>query len=179
MSPSDSTPADAGASPSSPDASVPRRKVGLSESAVAGDDALLVTSGLGSCLGIAVYHPETGVGGLLHAMLPAADGRPGVDEKYVEEGVAALVEAVVDAGGDSTALRAKMAGAAEMIEFDRTGGGDSVGRRNVAAARAALDARGIPLVAADTGGDRGRSLRFETRSGRLHVSYAGGETVVL
>ncbi|WP_435063392.1 chemotaxis protein CheD [Halobaculum sp. EA56] len=179
MSPSDSSSAAGSPAPAASDAPPARRKVGLSESGVATDGAALVTSGLGSCLGIALYHPATGVGGLLHAMLPSANGRPGVDEKFVVEGIDALVADLREAGADPAGLDAKIAGAAEMIDFDASGDGGSVGQRNVAAAEAALAERGIPVVGADTGGDRGRSLRFETDTGALHVSYAGGDGTVL
>ncbi|MFC7097315.1 chemotaxis protein CheD [Halobaculum marinum] len=146
---------------------------------VATDGAVLVTSGLGSCLGVALYHPTTGVGGLLHAMLPEAADRPGADEKFVVDGIDALVDALAAAGAPPDGLHAKVAGAAQMIEFDLGEDAGSVGERNVAAAEAALADRDIPLVDADTGGARGRSLRFETDTGTLHVSYAGGETIVL
>ncbi|ESP89522.1 chemoreceptor glutamine deamidase CheD [Candidatus Halobonum tyrrellensis] len=154
-----------------------RLKVGLSEARVAGDGALLVTSGLGSCLGIVVYDPTTGVGGLLHAMLPAAEDHPGPDEKFVTEGVAALVAALADEGV-TDGLRAKFAGGAAMLNFSLDEDGGSIGDRNVAAAEAALADHDVPVVATDTGGDRGRSLRFETATGRLHVSSADGDAVI-
>ncbi|MFC6795146.1 chemotaxis protein CheD [Halobaculum halobium] len=112
-------------------------------------------------------------------MLPVAEGRPGDPEKFVVDGIDATIDAMVDAAADPAALRAKIAGAAEMIAFDTVADDGSVGDRNVAAAESALRERGIPVDAADTGGDRGRSLRFHTDSGALTVSYAGGETVVL
>ena len=179
VTPSDSPPADDPVSPALHEGSATRRKVGLSDAAVATDGAVLVTSGLGSCLGVAFYDPTAGVGGLLHAMLPESGDRPGADEKFVVDGIDALIGALAAAGADPDGLQAKVAGAAEMIEFGVGDDTASVGERNVAAAEAALAGRGIPLVAADTGGGRGRSLRFETDSGSLHVSYAGGETVVL
>lgn len=178
MSPPDSSAAGSGTFATS-DTATARRKVGLSDARVATDGEVLVTSGLGSCLGIALYDPTANVGGLLHAMLPAAEGRTGVDQKYVVEGVDALVGDLADAGADPTGLRAKLAGAAEMIEFDMGADTDSVGTRNVAAAEAALADHQIPIVDSDTGGDRGRSLRFDAVDGTLSVSYAGGETTVL
>lgn len=177
MTPSNSTPT-ADPPSSSADDSAPRRKVGLSDAHVATDGATLVTSGLGSCLGVALSDPDAGVGGLLHAMLPAAEDRPGADEKFVVEGTDAVLEAMRAAGADPGAVEARIAGAARMIDFD-AGETGSVGERNVAAAERTLADRGIPLVAADTGGDRGRSLRFDTAAGTLHVSYAGGDRVVL
>jgi len=179
VSPTDSSSAGAPSVPPTSERSAPRLKVGLSDAVVADDGAVLVTSGLGSCLGVALSDPSAGVGGLLHAMLPAADDRPGAPEKFVVDGIDATIAAMVDAGGDPDELRAKIAGAAEMIEFNANGADGSVGSRNVAAAEAALSERGIPVDGADTGGDRGRSLRFDTATGALHVSYAGGETILL
>jgi len=178
VSPTDSSRAGP-SSPSASDRSTTRLKVGLSEAAVADDGEVLVTSGLGSCLGVALRDPDSGVGGLLHAMLPIADGRPGVPEKFVVDGVDATIDAMAEAGAAPGAVRAKIAGAAEMIEFNAGGGDGSVGERNVAAAEAILSKRGVSVDGADTGGDRGRSLRFDTATGALHVSYAGGETIVL
>ena len=179
VSPTDSSSAGTSSASLAPDRSAPRRKVGLSDAAVSADGAVLVTSGLGSCLGVALHDPNVGVGGLLHAMLPAADGRPGGPEKFVVDGIDATVAAMADAGATPDDLRAKIAGAAEMIEFNAGGADGSVGDRNVAAAEAALRDRGIPVVGADVGGDCGRSLRLDTATGALHVSYAGGETIVL
>ena len=161
-----------------PHGDVPRLKVGLSDATVATDGSALVTSGLGSCLGVALYHPSVGAGGLLHAMLPEADGHPGVEQKFVVEGIDALVADMADAGAPPSGLRAKLAGGAEMLQLD-VDDEASVGSRNVAAAERALAELDVPIVAADTGGHRGRSLRFDTAAGRLHVVYAGGDSTVL
>ncbi|QZY00757.1 chemotaxis protein CheD [Halobaculum rubrum] len=179
MSPTNSSSAGAPSAAPASEESAPRLKVGLSDAVVADDGAVLVTSGLGSCLGVALSDPSAGVGALLHAMLPVADGRPGAPEKFVVDGIDATVDAMADAGADPDGVRAKIAGAAEMIEFNANGTDGSVGNRNVAAAEAALSERGIVVDGTDTGGDRGRSLRFDTATGALHVSYAGGETIVL
>ncbi|WP_313692666.1 chemotaxis protein CheD [Halorarum halobium] len=168
-----------GESAGRPFGDLPRRKVGLSDSAVATDGTVLLTSGLGSCLGVGLYHPPAGTGGLLHAMLPEAESHPGIAQKFVVEGIDALVAELAERGAAPSGLRAKLAGAAEMLELDVSGDGQSVGARNVAAAERALARHDVPIVAADTGGNRGRSLRFDTAEGRLHVVYAGGESAVL
>ena len=56
-----------------------------------------------------------------------------------------------------------------------------VGERNVAAARAALAAAGIPIVAEDIGGTAGRSVSFDVGSGALAVRLPirRGITVIL
>ncbi|WP_435126218.1 chemotaxis protein CheD [Halobaculum sp. D14] len=157
----------------------PRRKVGLSEHGVATDGAVLVTSGLGSCLGVTLYHPRTETGGLLHAMLPAAADRPGPETKFVAEGVGLLVDELVDAGAARGELRAKLVGGAAILNLDLGDDAGSIGERNVAAAEAVLERLDVPVVADDTGGDRGRSIQFDTASGDLRISYADGSQLVL
>lgn len=51
-----------------------------------------MTKDLGSCVGVAVWDPQTGVGGLLHVMLPhyseaSGDDIPFVAAKYADAGL--------------------------------------------------------------------------------------------
>ena len=155
-------------------------RVGVADLAVT-EGATLTSSGLGSCVGVAVY-PDSNVvvGGLLHAMLPEvgerSDGRLGVAAKYVDAGLAELVSRLERAGADRADLVAKVAGGSEMLKLDV---GPPVGGRNVAAARDALNELGVDLVAEDVGGDHGRSLRFEPPTGAFVVTSAHGDTVRL
>lgn len=150
-----------------------RVRVGIAEYAVGGPDVTLVTAGLGSCVGVAVHDPDAARGGLAHVMLPAADeGTGGPDAKYADTGVDALLDGLLDRGADAGALRAKLAGGSDMLDLGGDDGG--VGERNVAAARRALDARDVPVVATDVGGDSGRTLVFSPASGRLDVRREGG-----
>ena len=45
-------------------------KVGMADAKVGTAPATLISYGLGSCIGISLYDPQTKVGGLLHIMLP-------------------------------------------------------------------------------------------------------------
>ncbi|MFB6235668.1 MAG: chemotaxis protein CheD [Halopenitus sp.] len=154
-----------------------RIKVGVAELAVATAGETLTTSGLGSCVAVALHDERAGVRGLLHAMLPAeADGSPGraPAAKYVDTGVGDLLESLSAAGASPGRVDARLVGGAKLI--DVTGG--SVGRRNVEAAQAVLQKRSIPVVASDVGGETGRTVRFEAE-GRLRVRAADGFERVL
>lgn len=159
----------------------PRRvKVGIADYAVADDHVVLSTSGLGSCLGIALFDERSGVTGLLHAMLPTAEEGPSGTSpaKYVDTGVDSLVAEMVDAGASPRALTAKMVGGSTMLDLTPTDEG-SIGDRNVAAARAEFTERGIPIVTEDVGGEYGRSVLFDTESHELAVKTAyKGDTVI-
>ena len=165
-----------------------RIKVGVAEYAVAEGESRLVTSGLGSCVGIALADPDAGVAGLAHAMLPsgadrddgatAAEGADGRSEgKYVDTAVPELLDAMVARGADRGRIEARLAGGSAMFDFSSADGG--VGERNVDAAEAVLDDRDIPIVATDVGGDYGRSLTLDTETGSLSVRRAHGDTEVI
>ncbi len=48
-----------------------RQIVGIADLKVSRErDDVIVTYALGSCLGVAIYDPVAGVGGMLHVMLP-------------------------------------------------------------------------------------------------------------
>lgn len=150
-----------------------RVKVGVAEFAVATDDTLLTTSGLGSCVGVAVADPNAGVAGLAHVMLPAVpEGRsdPAKPAKAAAPGVERLLNAVENAGGDSDDVEAKLAGGSRMFDF--SGVSEGVGERNVERAREALSDRNVPVVAEDVGGDYGRSLELCPETWTLTVTSA-------
>lgn len=150
-----------------------RIKVSIAEFAVA-SNGTLTTSGLGSCLGIAIYDPENGVSALFHPMLPRRNGddsRP--PERFVDSGIDAVVGALVEAGAEESSLRAKITGGAAVIDFG-TGDEESIGDRNVAVAREILESRSIELVGEEVGGDCGRTIRVEARTGAVTVERTDG-----
>ena len=148
-----------------------RVKVGIAEYEVTTEDATLTTSGLGSCLGVALYDPEAGVAGLVHVMLPSADGveDPNV-AKYADTGIETLLLEMERVGADRDRVCAKVAGGSDMLDFSENGSG--IGVRNMQQVEATLEEFGVPLVSQDVGGDHGRSLRLDGASGDLTVKSA-------
>jgi len=148
-----------------------RVKVGIAEYEVTTDGAELATSGLGSCLGVALVDPATGVAGLVHVMLPNAEE---MDEdnpaKFADAGTELLIEELTDLGADVDTLEAKIAGGSDMLDFSETG--SSIGVRNVEQVRETLAEHDVPVIGEDVGGDYGRSLRLDTRTGELVVKSA-------
>ncbi|MFB6083635.1 MAG: chemotaxis protein CheD [Halorientalis sp.] len=155
-----------------------RVKVGIAEYEVTTTEATLTTSGLGSCLGVALHDPEAGVAGLVHVMLPSADGIEDPNAaKYADTGIETLLAEMERAGADREHVRAKVAGGSDMLDFSENGSG--IGVRNMRQVEATLEEFDIPLVGEDVGGDHGRSLRFDGASGDLTVKSAneGSETI--
>ena len=153
-------------------AAADRVKVGVAELAVATGDTLVTTSGLGSCVGIAVADPPAKVAGLAHVMLPVESGTepPTKPAKSVPTGVAGLLDAVEEAGGHPARFEAKLAGGSQMLDF--SGVGEAVGERNVDRTHEALEDGDVPIVAEDVGGSHGRSLVLNPSAWTLTVTSA-------
>lgn len=152
-----------------------RVAVGIAEYGVTTAGEPLATSGLGSCVAIALYDARTTIAGLVHVMLPAAtEGAGGVEAKYADSGIEALVRAMEKAGADGARIEAKIAGGSEMLSFG--GDGPSIGARNVEATKTTLARLGISLLGEDVGGDAGRSVTLDPETGEVVIKVArGGE----
>jgi chemotaxis protein CheD len=153
--------------------------VRMGELATSSDPAEgLVSIGLGSCIGLALVDASARVAGLAHVMLPGPGGEttgrpPGT---FADTGVPALVEAVLAAGARRMRLNAVIVGGAQMFGGS---GRMQVGQRNEEAVRAALRAARIPIVAAETGGGSGRTIRVHLDDVRVTSRAAGGAENVL
>jgi chemotaxis protein CheD len=158
------------------DADPERVKVGIAEYEVTTDGADLTTSGLGSCLGVALYDRSTGTAGLAHVMLPTAEEMADDNAaKFADTGTDLLITEMERAGADTDDVVAKLAGGSDMLDFSESGSG--IGVRNVEQVRETLAAHDVPVVGENVGGDHGRSLRFEARTGDLVVKSANeGDT---
>lgn len=146
-------------------AAAEKRRVGVADAAVTDGNRRLVTSGLGSCVAIALYD-ESGIGGLLHAMLPEAPPDTEKPEKYVDTGIASVLDRMVDLGADERTVVAKLTGGSSMLDL---GEGTPVGTKNVDAAKTVLAETGIDVVAHETGGGSGRSIVFTPATGVLRI----------
>ena len=134
---------------------------------------VLVSIGLGSCIGLCLIDRRRGVVGLAHVMLPA--GGPGdMPGKFAPSAVPALVAELKKLGAVPSALEAVLVGGAQMFSFGNNGGGRlDVGNRNNAACREALEAARIPVLADATGGSTGRTVRVTVEDPKVIVKEAG------
>lgn len=149
----------------------PRERVGISEFRVAKAPGVLVSYGLGSCLGIAIHDKKRKLGGLAHTLLPMTrpemGDRPG---KFVDASIRLMVEELLRQGAKPERLVAKIAGGANMFAAHGLAADGGIGQRNIAAARQVLEDFGIPLLAEDVGGSCGRTIEFDLENGTLMVT---------
>lgn len=154
--------------------------VRIARIAVAAGQGRLVAVGLGSCVVVTLFDRQRRVGGMAHILLPdpsAArdDSNPA---RFATSAVPMLREAVQRAGGTGP-LEAKLVGGAALFGSLLGAGGQQMGERNVAAARRALAALGIAIVASETGGNSGRTAEFDAATGALEVRSVRGGIRVL
>jgi len=136
---------------------------------------VLVSLGLGSCIGLALVDRRTGAAGLAHVVLPASDGHSAGQNpmKFADHAVPELINRVVKLGGRKVKLEAVLVGGASM--FAVSSGALEVGQRNEAAVRQQLTTHRIPVLAHETGGNRGRTIRVFLADLRVTVREAGGK----
>jgi chemotaxis protein CheD len=144
-------------------------------SGTAGD--VLVSLGLGSCIGLALLDRRAAVAGLAHVVLPAAEGRDGAPGKFADTAVPVLLNAVLGLGARRTRVEAVMVGGASMFSFG--GNGLEVGQRNDVAVREELAKLRIPVIASETGGSKGRTVRVNVETGLVTAKSAGEAEVEL
>jgi chemotaxis protein CheD len=138
---------------------------------------VLVSLGLGSCVGVALMDESRRAVGLAHVVLPSSaetgGNRDVVAPKFADTAVPLLIDEVSNLGAARRSLFAVLVGGAQM--FSLGGPNMDVGSRNAIAVREALDAAGIPVRAEVTGGSVGRTIRVYVGSGQVTCKEAGGK----
>jgi len=148
---------------------------------VASGASVLFTIGLGSCVAVALYDPRARVGGMAHAMLPRPEGsRQGAPRgRFASSAVEDLVALMQEHGASLRRIRARLAGGASMFRDVLESDGLRLGRRNVEAARASLEAAGLTVTGEDVLGTWGRSVFLRTTDGLLLVSSVNHDDIIL
>jgi chemotaxis protein CheD len=135
---------------------------------------VLISLGLGSCIGLALVDQRRGIAGLAHVMLPEAIAGGGPIGKFADVAVPALVEQTTALGTSRAMLSAVLVGGAQMFALGGSGALD-IGVRNDTAVRAALAKERITIVAAETGGAKGRTIRVMPGGAVLSKAAGGAE----
>jgi len=151
--------------------------VGISDFKISKSPDTLVTYALGSCVGIALYDPNANIGGLSHIMLPSstlrADGQIDDRMKYADTAIPDLINGLESSGASRRSIVAKLIGGANMFNMQGTSFVETIGERNINAAKKELERYGIKLVAEDVGSNYGRTVYFQLEDGMIRVQSLG------
>jgi chemotaxis protein CheD len=156
--------------------------VGLGELAVARADVArkrqLVAHGLGSCVAVCLWDATSAVAAMAHVVLPGSDPAGKPNAKFAQSALLALFDAMSASGAtrDVRRYQARLAGGARILAIGGTGSLPRIGDKNVEAVKEALLAAGVPVVAEDTGGGRGRTVWFDPHElGKIRVRAVGAD----
>ncbi len=147
-------------------------KVGMADLNIVESPGVLLTLGLGSCVGIALYDTEKQIAGLAHIMLPSSKSINNNHNpaKFADTAIELLIDLMTEKGAIRKNMLAKIAGGAQMFSFkNSTNNLLNIGERNVLATKKVLNGFDIPLVAEDTGGNFGRTIAVYPKTGVLFV----------
>lgn len=150
--------------------------VGMADLIVVSAPAKLITLGLGSCIGLVIFDPVAKIVGMAHIMLPESRGAKASEKvgKFADTAVPAVIDEMIKKGASKTRMKAKIAGGAQMFALpDAPTDFLAVGSRNVKETTTMLTKAGVPLVASDTGGNKGRTIEFSTTTWMLTIKTLG------
>jgi len=148
-------------------------RVKIADYAVKKDEGMLITVGLGSCVGVALYDSFAKVAGLSHILLSdsALFKTPSNPAKFADTAIPLLLEQMICLGAKPIRLKAKIAGGSQLFSFERSM--TSVGEKNICAVRNVLAALRIPIIGEDVGGSVGRTMKLFVQLGKVVISTVG------
>jgi chemotaxis protein CheD len=147
------------------------RTVSIGEFQLATAPQRLAIYGLGSCVAVLLHDAGARLSCLGHILLPErrADERHRPPGRFASTAVPAMLEALCRHGARRNRVLAKVAGGAQMFQYERPPDPRSVGNRNLEATLTALQGLAIRVDAEDTGGTHGRTVLVDAGSGRMEV----------
>jgi chemotaxis protein CheD len=147
-------------------------KVGMADLNICKPPKTIRTSGLGSCVGVVLYDEISNVSGMAHVMLPDSKlGKSGNINiaKYADTAILELINQMERAGAKTRAIKAKLAGGAQMFNFSSSNEMMRIGPRNVEAVKEKLNELRIKVVSEDVGGNSGRTVEFNPQTKMLSI----------
>ena len=151
--------------------------IGISEHNVSGKaDDVLITYSLGSCLGLSLFDPTAGVGGMIHCMLPLSKIDPEKAKRtpamFVDTGVPLLLQEMFDLGAKRKSIVAKAAGCGQLLDDKKL---FKIGERNYTVLRKILWKNSILIASEDVFGTASRTMTLRLADGATLIKSGGKE----
>jgi len=139
--------------------------------------ATLLNACLGTCVGVALFDTEAGVGGLSHLLLPEPISLESTfqPEKYASNGLPLFLKALFEAGASRQNLRAWIAGGALVGPILQRDLDLDIGGRTAEVARSILADAGIAIENMETGGFFACTLSLDMQTWACAIEPIGIE----
>ena len=141
------------------------------EARASGDDRLVMSTVLGSCVATCLYDPVARIGGMNHYLLakPVAETTCN-DSSYGLFLMELLINEMLKLGADKTRMKARIYGGANMAA-----GLGTIGTTNAQFARQFLQDEAIPTVFEDLEGNCARRIDFRPSTGQVRARHVTAE----
>jgi putative nucleotidyltransferase with HDIG domain len=136
---------------------------------------MLLEAYLGTCVGVALYDPVAGIGGLIHLLLPepVSPEAPSQPEKYATTGFPIFLKALYAAGASAENTRASIAGGALVGPIDDSDLKLDIGGRTVEKVMQLIENENIKIEKLETGGFFTCHLILDMHSWECRIEPAG------
>lgn len=127
---------------------------------------------LGSCVGATFWSPRLGVAAMCHGVLPRCPrGLRGSEaHRYVDSSIRYLADQFDALGASRQEVEVKLFGGADVLPVAASRvAKPTIGDLNCQAALEVLEEQGLRVAASDLGGNRGRTIHFDTETGEVFV----------
>lgn len=132
-------------------------------------EKVLIARGVGSCVAVCLYSKEKSIGAMVHGMLPEEDGEN--SSKHIDVLLENVFEEFENRDLDFSKIKSKVFGGAKMFSNSL-----DIGERNIESAKKILNEKEIDIEAEDVGGEKGRIVWLNCRSGEATVKKTFEET---
>lgn len=140
-----------------------------------GGEGTRISTLLGSCVSITLWHPRRRIGGMCHYMLTERQRPAGarLDGRFASEAFELFLQQVDAAGTKPGEYQAKLFGGGNMLTGTKAGV-QEIGPRNVTYGREWLASKNVALVAEHVGGSGRRKLHFDVSTGEVWLAFPQG-----
>ena len=154
--------------------------VGISDMKIVHAPGELISYALGSCVGICIIDKTANIAGMAHIMLSQNINKDKMNTfKYADTGIIEMTRQMEVLGCMRQRMYAKIAGGAKMFEIKGNSSIGNIGEKNIIASREMLRKLNIKLISEDVGENYGRTIIFDSSTGKLTIKAFGRELKVI
>ena len=133
--------------------------------------AIFSCSGLGSCVLLFVYEPNSTISGVAHIMLPDSSNSRTLDNKalYADTSTSLLIQKLIAIGATQERLKAKIVGGANLFSWASSQEMTRLGEYNIEKVKYELIKNRIYIAAEEVGGTLYKTVRCHSLTGQIII----------
>lgn len=131
-------------------------------------ESCILETVLGSCISICIWDSKNSVAGMNHFVFSEEYKNKETEKtgKYGKISTCYMIKSMMEMGANIKNMRAVIAGGAKNTHL-----GPEVGIENRKLAIRVLEHYGIEILKEETGGERGRKVTFNSKTGEININY--------